>query len=123
MLESYSPHRFARQFRFTQDIPGEIKEDLRTATLEKVMNLWHRCLRINTKSQFLVLSCPSGDAAPFTKDYMDWWAKRSDGFFSSDPSQPNGNIGPSKLIVKLKRRHESDKPSEHREDNKFSLRI
>ena len=54
---------------------------------------------------------------------MDWWTKKSDGFFSSDSSQPNGNIGPSKLIVKLKRRHESDKPSEHREDNKFSLRI
>jgi hypothetical protein len=54
---------------------------------------------------------------------MDWWAKRSDGFFSSDPSQPNGNIGPSKLIVKLKRRHESDEPSEHRKDNKLSLRI
>ena len=52
-----------------------------------------------------------------------WWAKRSDGFFSSDPSQLNGNIGPSKLIVKLKQRHESDKPSEHREDNKLSLRI
>ena len=54
---------------------------------------------------------------------MDWWAKRSDGFFSSDPSQPNGNIGPSKLIVKLKQHHESDEPSEHHEDNKLSLRI
>jgi hypothetical protein len=54
---------------------------------------------------------------------MDWWAKRSDGFFSSDPSQPNRNIGPSKLIVKLKRHHESDELLEHREDNKLSLRI
>jgi hypothetical protein len=54
---------------------------------------------------------------------MDWWAKRSDGFFSSNPSQLNGNIGPRKLIVKLKWRHESDEPSEHREDNKLSLRI
>jgi hypothetical protein len=123
VLEPYSPHRFGRQFGFTQDIPGEIKEDLRTAPLERVMHLWHRCLRINTKSQFLVPSRPPSDAAPCTKDYMDWWAKRSDGFFSSDPSQPNGNIGPSKLIVKLKRRHESDEPSEHQEDNKLSLRI
>jgi hypothetical protein len=32
VLEPYSPHRFGRQFRFTQDIPGEIKEDLRTAS-------------------------------------------------------------------------------------------
>uniref|UniRef100_A0A2N9I0J9 Uncharacterized protein n=1 Tax=Fagus sylvatica TaxID=28930 RepID=A0A2N9I0J9_FAGSY len=95
VLEPYSPHRFGRQFGFTQDIPGEIKEDLRTAPLERVMHLWHRCLRINTKSQFLVPSRPPSDAAPCTKDYMDWWAKRSDGFFSSDPSQPNGNIGPS----------------------------
>jgi hypothetical protein len=54
---------------------------------------------------------------------MNWWAQRSDGFFSSDPSQPNENIGPSKLIVKLKRRHESDEPLEHRENNKLSLRI
>uniref|UniRef100_A0A2N9IRP5 Aminotransferase-like plant mobile domain-containing protein n=1 Tax=Fagus sylvatica TaxID=28930 RepID=A0A2N9IRP5_FAGSY len=123
VLEPYSPHHFGRQFGFTQDIPGEIKEDLRTAPLERVMHLWHRCLRINTKSQFLVPSRPPSDAAPCTKDYMDWWAKRSDGFFSSDPSQPNGNIGPSKLIVKLKRRHESDEPSEHQEDNKLSLRI
>uniref|UniRef100_A0A2N9ILR2 Aminotransferase-like plant mobile domain-containing protein n=1 Tax=Fagus sylvatica TaxID=28930 RepID=A0A2N9ILR2_FAGSY len=123
VLEPYSPHRFGRQFGFTQDIPGEIKEDLRAAPLERVMHLWHRCLRINTKSQFLVPSRSPSDAAPCTKDYMDWWSKRSDGFFSSDPSQPNGNIGPSKLIVKLKRRHESDEPSEHQEDNKLSLRI
>uniref|UniRef100_A0A2N9FUH2 Aminotransferase-like plant mobile domain-containing protein n=1 Tax=Fagus sylvatica TaxID=28930 RepID=A0A2N9FUH2_FAGSY len=123
VLEPYSPHCFGHQFGFTQDIPGEIKEDLRTAPLERVVNLWHRCLRINTKSQFLVTSHPSSDAAPCTKDYVDWWAKRSDGFFFSDPSQPNGNIGPSKLIVKLKQRHESDEPSKYREDNKLSLRI
>jgi hypothetical protein len=123
VLEPYSPHHFGRQFGFNQDIPGEIKEDLHTATLEKVVNLWYRCLRINTKSQFLVPSCPSSDVAPCTKDYIDWWAKRSGGFFSSDPSQPNGNIGPSKLIVKLKRCHESDEPSRHREDTKLSLRI
>uniref|UniRef100_A0A2N9G486 D-ribulose kinase n=1 Tax=Fagus sylvatica TaxID=28930 RepID=A0A2N9G486_FAGSY len=72
VLEPYSPHRFGRQFGFTQDIPGEIKEDLHTAPLERVMNLWHRYLRINTKSQFLVPSRPSSDAAPCTKDYMDW---------------------------------------------------
>uniref|UniRef100_A0A2N9GRV8 Aminotransferase-like plant mobile domain-containing protein n=1 Tax=Fagus sylvatica TaxID=28930 RepID=A0A2N9GRV8_FAGSY len=41
----------------------------------------------------------------------------------SDPSLPNGDIGPSKLIVKLKQCHESDEPSKHREDNKLSLRI
>ena len=29
VLEPYSPHRFGHQFRFTQDIPEEIKEDLR----------------------------------------------------------------------------------------------
>jgi hypothetical protein len=123
MLEPYSPIRFGRQFRFTQDIPAEIKEDLRTTPLERIVNLWHGCLCINKKSQILVPFCLSNDAAPCTKDYMDWWAKRSDGFFSSDPSQPNGNIGSSKLIVKLKRRHESDEPSEHREDNKLSLSI
>uniref|UniRef100_A0A2N9GQD5 Aminotransferase-like plant mobile domain-containing protein n=1 Tax=Fagus sylvatica TaxID=28930 RepID=A0A2N9GQD5_FAGSY len=85
VLEPYSPHRFGRQFGFTQDIPGEIKEDLRTAPLERVMHLWDRCL--------------------------------------PTPVNRMGNIGPSKLIVKLKRRHESDEPSEHREDNKLSLRI
>jgi hypothetical protein len=123
VLEPYNPHRFGRQFGFNQDILREIKEDLHTATLEKVVNLWHRCLRINTKSQFLVPSYPSNDAAPCTKDYMDWWAKRSDGFFSSDPSQLNGNIGSSKLIVKLKRHHESDELLGYREDTKLSLRI
>jgi hypothetical protein len=50
VLEPYSPHRFGHQFGFTQDIPEEIKEDLRTAPLERVVNLWHQCLRINTKS-------------------------------------------------------------------------
>ena len=74
VLEPYSPHRFGHQFGFTQDIPREIKEDLHTAPLERFMHLWHRCLRINTKSQFLVLSRPSSDAAPCTKDYMNWWA-------------------------------------------------
>jgi hypothetical protein len=39
VLEPYSPHRFGCQFGFTQDIPGEIKEDLCTAPLERVVNL------------------------------------------------------------------------------------
>uniref|UniRef100_A0A2N9H6S8 Aminotransferase-like plant mobile domain-containing protein n=1 Tax=Fagus sylvatica TaxID=28930 RepID=A0A2N9H6S8_FAGSY len=94
VLKLNSPHRFGCQFGFNQDIPREIKEDLRTATLEKVVYLWHRCLRLITKLRFLVPSHFSSDAALCTKDYIDWWAKRSGGFFSSDPGQPNGNIGP-----------------------------
>uniref|UniRef100_A0A2N9F7B1 Aminotransferase-like plant mobile domain-containing protein n=1 Tax=Fagus sylvatica TaxID=28930 RepID=A0A2N9F7B1_FAGSY len=38
VLEPYSPHRFGCQFGFTQDIPGEIKEDLCTAPLERVIS-------------------------------------------------------------------------------------
>uniref|UniRef100_A0A2N9GIT9 Aminotransferase-like plant mobile domain-containing protein n=1 Tax=Fagus sylvatica TaxID=28930 RepID=A0A2N9GIT9_FAGSY len=95
VLEPYSPHRFGRQFGFTQDIPGEIKEDLRHCPLRKshasLASMPSYQHKVTVFGPFLV---PSSDAAPCTKDYMDWWAKRSDGFFSSDPSQPNGNIGP-----------------------------
>ena len=71
VLEPNSPYRFGCQFGFNQDIPGEIKENLRTAILEKVVYLWHWCLRLITKLRFLVPSHLSSDVALCTEDYID----------------------------------------------------
>jgi hypothetical protein len=65
----------------------------------------------------------SSNATLCTKDYMDWWIKRSSGFFSSNLDQLNGNIGLCKLRLKLKRPREIDEPSGHRGDTKLSLGI
>ena len=102
IVEPYSPHRFGRWFGFNQHIPGELNEDFRTVTLELVVCFWHQCLHPITNSKFLIPACPSEHRAPCTKDYMNWWARRSDGFFSSRAKQPIRNVNPSKIRLKIK---------------------
>ena len=121
IVEPYSPHRFGRQFGFTQHIPKELNEDFRTVTLEQVVCFWRQCLRLVTNSKFLIPACPSEHGAPCTKDYMNWWARRSDGFFSSKAEQPIGNVNPSKIRLKIKQPNEVVEPVKRRSDGKPSF--
>nr|POE73451.1 hypothetical protein CFP56_08754 [Quercus suber] len=123
IVEPYSPHRFGRQFGFNQHIPRELNEDFRTVTLEQVVCFWRRCLRLVTNSKFLIPACPFGHEAPCTKDYMNWWARRSDGFFLSSVEQPIGNVNPSKIRLKIKQPNEVVEPVKRQNDRKPSLGI
>ena len=102
IVEPYSPHCFGRQFGFNQHIPGELNEDFRTVTLEQMVCFWCQCLRLVTNSKFLIPACSSEHGALCIKDYMNWWARRSNGFFSSRADQPIGNVNPSKIRLKIK---------------------
>ena len=41
---------------------------------------------------------------------MNWWPRRSDGFFSSKAEQPIGNVNPSKIKLKIKQPNEVVEP-------------
>nr|POE44597.1 hypothetical protein CFP56_77757 [Quercus suber] len=110
-------------FGFNQHIPGELNEDFHIVTLEQVVCFWRRCLLLVTNSKFLIPTCPSEHGAPCTKDYMNWWARRSDGFFSSRAEQPIGNVNPSKIRLKIKQPNEVVEPVKRRSNGKPSFGI
>ncbi|KAF7152593.1 hypothetical protein RHSIM_Rhsim01G0078000 [Rhododendron simsii] len=78
IVEPYSPHRFARQFRFCQDIPGKLREELSTGTLEAIYQLWESCTRLNTRADFMIPSHSSEGLS--TKEYVEWWDKSLSNF-------------------------------------------
>ena len=121
IVEPYSPYGFGRQFGFNQHIPKELNEDFRIVTLEQVVCFWCQCLRLVTNSKFLTPACPFEHEAPCTKDYMNWWARRSDGFFYSKVEQPIGNVNPSKIRLKIKQPNEVVEPMKRRSDGKPSF--
>ena len=123
IVEPYSPHRFGRQFNFNQHIPGELNEDFRTVTLEQVVCFSRRCLCLVISSEFLIPACLSEHGAQCTKDYMNWWARRSDGFFSSKAEQPIRNVNPSKIRLKIKQPNEVVEPVKRRSDGEPSFGI
>ena len=49
---------------------------------------------------------------------MNWWARRSDGFFSSKAEQPIGNVNPRKIRLKIKQPNEVVEPVKLRSDGK-----
>ncbi|KAF7150749.1 hypothetical protein RHSIM_Rhsim02G0072700 [Rhododendron simsii] len=79
IVEPYSPHRFARQFRFCQDTPGKLREELSTGTLDAIYQLWESCTRLNTRADFTIPSHSSKGLA--TKEYVEWWEKSSSNFY------------------------------------------
>nr|POE50614.1 hypothetical protein CFP56_00074 [Quercus suber] len=62
------------------------------------------------------------------KDYMNWWDRRSDGFFSngffsSRDEQPNGNVNLSKIRLKIKQPNEVVEPVKCQSNGKPSFGI
>ncbi|KAM5585650.1 hypothetical protein ABKV19_004845, partial [Rosa sericea] len=75
VIQPYSPHRFSRQFGYVQDIPGSLKNDIRTSVLALIYKHWDSCTRVNTKC---VVTLPIQSAITeymVTRDYVDWWSK------------------------------------------------
>ncbi|KAK9733593.1 hypothetical protein RND81_04G077200 [Saponaria officinalis] len=58
IVEPYSPHRFGRQFGFRQDVPGELKYDIREGSNEHLFQLFGSFVLLETKSRFVL---PKGD--------------------------------------------------------------
>ena len=54
---------------------------------------------------------------------MNWWARRSDGFFSSKAEQPIGNVNPSKIRLKIKQPNEVVELVKRRSDGEPSFGI
>ena len=52
---------------------------------------------------------------------MNWWARRSNGFFSSKAEQPIRNVNPSKIRLKIKQPNEVVEPVKRRSDGKPSF--
>ncbi|KAH7845082.1 hypothetical protein Vadar_008710 [Vaccinium darrowii] len=96
IIEPYSPHRFARQFRYCQDIPGKLKEEFSISSLEKLLQLWQSCTRLEIDSIFTIPSHPSKGLA--TKQYVEWWEKSSSHFCEDKPlnAKPNSPFGTPK---------------------------
>ncbi|KAG5541834.1 hypothetical protein RHGRI_021618 [Rhododendron griersonianum] len=103
IVEPYSPYRFARQFRFCQDIPGKLREELSTGTLEAIYQLWESCTRLNTRAEFMISSHSSEGLA--TKEYAEWWEKSSSSFYKYKPACAKPDSSPvapkGKNLIKI----------------------
>ncbi|KAG5523751.1 hypothetical protein RHGRI_030662 [Rhododendron griersonianum] len=117
IVEPYSPYQFARQFRFCQDIPGKLREELSTGTLEAIYQLWESCTRLNIRAEYMIPLHSSEGLA--TKEYAEWWEKSSSSFckykpacekLDSSPVAPKGNYLIKISIMKSKLASEVTQP-------------
>ncbi|KAL0324658.1 UNVERIFIED_CONTAM: hypothetical protein Scaly_2432900 [Sesamum calycinum] len=51
IIKSYSPHRFGRQFGYSQDIPWTLKYDTCAASLEERLYYWRLCILAKSLSK------------------------------------------------------------------------
>ncbi|KAF7121363.1 hypothetical protein RHSIM_Rhsim13G0131600 [Rhododendron simsii] len=61
------------------NIPGKLREELSTGTLEAIYQLWESCTRLNTRADFMIPSHSSEGLT--TKEYVEWWEKSSSNFY------------------------------------------
>ncbi|XP_070671115.1 uncharacterized protein [Malus domestica] len=94
IVQSYSPHRFSRQFGFVQNLPGKLKEKNQSAFLQAVYMHWESCTRACTN---VVITLPAKDefkSNPVTRIYACWWSKvyyKNLGMASGTNSSHSGN--------------------------------
>ncbi|XP_024186999.1 uncharacterized protein LOC112191809 [Rosa chinensis] len=75
VIQPYSPHRFSRQFGYVPDIPGSLKNDIRTSVLALIYKHWDSCTRMNTKCMVTLPIQSAITEYMVTRDYVDWWSK------------------------------------------------
>ncbi|KAH0645323.1 hypothetical protein KY284_033207 [Solanum tuberosum] len=75
IVEPYSPHRFGRQFGFYQNIPGIMKNDIRSASLDKGLTFWRICTMSRSMSRATFPSITPNAGKSFGSDYQAWWKK------------------------------------------------
>ncbi|CAN6586386.1 unnamed protein product [Malus baccata var. baccata] len=97
IVQPYSPHRFSRQFGFVQNLPGKLKENNQSTSLQAVYMHWESCTRARTNA---VITLPAKDefkSNPVTRVYARWWSKvyyKNLGMASGTNSSYSGNDMP-----------------------------
>ncbi|KAH0647980.1 hypothetical protein KY285_033228 [Solanum tuberosum] len=86
IIEPYSPHHFGRQFGFYQNISGIMKNDIRSASLDKGLTFWRICTMSRFASQTTFPSITPNVGKSFGSDYQAWW-KKTHGKFLDDHLQ------------------------------------
>ncbi|KAL0455851.1 UNVERIFIED_CONTAM: hypothetical protein Slati_0924300 [Sesamum latifolium] len=106
IIESYSPHRFGRQFRYFQDVPGILKYDTRAASLEEGLRYWRLCILSKSSSKVWFPGRPTNAKKLCSEAYKAWWA-RVHGTFFDDNIACLISPKPTKIIIKRKK-HEDE---------------
>jgi hypothetical protein len=75
IVESYSPHRFSRRFGFYQEIPGDLKEQINTGSLEEMYQFYKSFTRYRTSSKVFVLARSTDFGSRVTQGHEEWWQK------------------------------------------------
>ncbi|KAE9445800.1 hypothetical protein C3L33_22301, partial [Rhododendron williamsianum] len=82
IVESYSPHRFSRQFNIYQDVPEKLVEEACPLNLPDVVGLWQSCMKLGTKAKLRIPV--SSHKGLTTKRYQEWWTKYACNFVKED---------------------------------------
>ncbi|OMO85831.1 hypothetical protein COLO4_21422 [Corchorus olitorius] len=82
LVEPYSPHGFARQFGYCQDVPGSLNSDIRTATLRELLRYW-RCSVSRHPSCEMVIPKFSNSLEDVcaTRSFINWWTNCMGDYF------------------------------------------
>ncbi|KAG9444752.1 hypothetical protein H6P81_016092 [Aristolochia fimbriata] len=85
-IEPYNPTRFARQFGYCQDLPGEFKTNRREVTsLSELMNLWRASvIRPCGRLDLPLPGEPTRDPG-VTLAYYNWWKEHMSPHFEVNP--------------------------------------
>ena len=75
IVQSYSPHRFSRQFGFVQNVPGKLKEKAQPESLQAVYMHWESCTRACTNASITLPAKNEFTRNPVTRAYVSWWSR------------------------------------------------
>ncbi|XP_055824546.1 uncharacterized protein LOC129893076 [Solanum dulcamara] len=83
IMESYSPHRFSRQFGFFQDAPDRLDQDFCEASLVEGLRLARICVLIKSRARAIFLPSGSNLKKFFSLNYKSWWEKVHENFLEN----------------------------------------
>ncbi|XP_021299429.1 uncharacterized protein LOC110428080 [Herrania umbratica] len=75
IVEPYIPHRFGRQFGFCQDVPGNLKINIRSGSVDDLLKFWQTCTLSNTQPRLISPARPLNINDQATASYMEWWSQ------------------------------------------------
>ncbi|KAG5516850.1 hypothetical protein RHGRI_037548 [Rhododendron griersonianum] len=107
VIEPYSPHRFSRQFGFTQDVPGRLNVNIRICSLKNIVKHFESLVREKSQSKLRLPNRADRRAISITKAYLEWWSHNiyGDYFRSSTEHSVRGKrpASPKQQVVKAKK--------------------
>ncbi|KAL0463431.1 UNVERIFIED_CONTAM: hypothetical protein Slati_0230700 [Sesamum latifolium] len=86
-VEPYSPHRFGRQFRFFQEVPGILSQDIRRASLEDGIRHWRLCISSKTMEKVWFPSMLPNAKKFSSEAYKGWWTETHGGFLEKNAAR------------------------------------